>query len=355
MAIGWLPWGLRATIKAIGRHNCAAIYSSAPCWTTHLIALLAKRLTGLPWVADFRDPWRGTPMRRDIPYASIDRVDAWLESQVVRGADYVICNTEPARRDFMSRFPQRKGRFVTVPNGFDPEDFIDLMPRRTVDEKSFVLTHAGNFYATRRPEPLFKAVRMLQDRGELGRPICLQLLGQRDFEGEPLDQLAGQYGIGSSVRLLGQVAHRKALEYMLGSDVLLAVGLCGGIVEPQVPGKLYEYFGVGKPVVAIAARDGAIADIMTRAGLADQVGDPDHPETIADILFRIASDRREDSLVPADPAGTLRQFHRRYQVGRIAALLGARYSGDKRFPQTSPRPVAVPSSCGLFERPQDPV
>jgi glycosyltransferase involved in cell wall biosynthesis len=325
MLVGWLPLGLWAAYRAACRHRCRAIFSSAPCWTAHLIALLTKRLTGLTWVADFRDPWRANPGRPILPYKALDRYDAWLERQVINGADWVVCNTEPARQDFLTRFPDLQDRFVTVPNGFDPGDYAHIEPRRQVSPETFVVTHAGNFYHQRDPGPVFQALRLLRQQANLPRPLCLQLLGPPTYHGQPLNQIAAEYGVDSMVLVQGSVPHREALEFMRGSDALLVIGLNLSGGELQVPAKLYEYFGVGRPVLAVSSRGSAIADIMVRAGQPGAVCDLSRPEDVAAALLRLASEPRP-AASPRGQAPGLRQFHRRNQVGRIAELLAARHS-----------------------------
>ncbi len=322
MTVGWIPWGARAACRAVRRHRCDAIYSSAPQWSAHLIALLVKSLTGLPWVADFRDPWRASPFRK-MPYPSVDRYDAWLEERVVRTADWVVCNSDPVRKDFMARFPERSARFVTVPNGFDPEDFVDLKPRRPAGPDCLLLTHVGWFYGPRRPDGIFRAIRLLEERGSLGRPVCLQLVGSPHYDGKSLQGLAARYGVGHAVRLPGEVPHREALERMRGSDIQLLVGFNGPGADLQVPGKLFEYLGVGRPVLALASPQSAIADVIRRAGIRGEVCDPDDPEQIAAAVLRLAA--RPNGCVREQGSGsarvTLGEYDRRRQVGRIAELL----------------------------------
>jgi glycosyltransferase involved in cell wall biosynthesis len=325
LAIGWLPWGLRAARRAARRHRCRAIYSSAPHWTAHLIALLTKRSTGLPWVADFRDPWRANPFRQ-YPYPSVDRYDAWLERRVVAGADWVVCNTDSVRRDFRTRFPAEPDKFVTVPNGFEPDEFLKLEPRRAVDRDTVVLTHAGCFYSVRRPDPLFQALRLIRDRRACPERLALQLVGSPTYDGKPLQPIAARYGIEDLLILPGEVPHRHALELMRGSDILLLVGFSGAGAEYQVPGKLYEYFGVGHPILALAPGDGAIAEVLNAAGHRAETCPPDDPEAIAAALLRLIARHRNGTAEPGgqNGDGPLAQFTRREQVGRIAKLLGTR-------------------------------
>jgi glycosyltransferase involved in cell wall biosynthesis len=322
LSVGWLPTALVAALRAVRRYGCDAIFSSAPPWTSHLIAALAKRITRVPWVADFRDPWRANPCRR-IPYASVDRFDAWLEECTVHQADWVICNSETARREFTVRYPHLAGRFVTVPNGFDPEDFQHLTPHRPVGNDRLVITHAGVFYGPRRPDAIFQALRLLREEGSLKREPCLQLLGPGDCDGVPLYEIARRYGVEGQLLLPGEVPHRKALETMRGSDVLLLVGFDGEGASLQIPAKLFEYLGVGRPVLALAPQASAIADVIRQSRIRGEICNPDDPAQAAAAIRRISFDPSSSVCAPrpASETSSLALFHRRAQVGRIADLL----------------------------------
>jgi hypothetical protein len=87
--IGWLPFALRAALR---RHRVApvdVVYSTASPITSHLVAGLFKRRTGLPWVAEFRDPWLGTALAKPIPWLH-RRIKAKLERWIIQTADEVV-------------------------------------------------------------------------------------------------------------------------------------------------------------------------------------------------------------------------------------------------------------------------
>lgn len=321
---GWLPYGISTAQRAVRRHRCQAIYSSAPQWTSHLIALVIKRLTRLPWVADFRDPWRSSPFRK-IPWRAVDRFDAWLERRVVHDADWVVCNTNPVRADFARRYPEFAPKFITVPNGFDPEDFAELAEQRPIGTDKLLLTHAGCFYGKRRPEPLFRALGLLRDRTSAARPPSLQLVGHTMCDDTALTTLAARCGVAELVLVRGEVPHRQALELMRGSDIQLLIGFSGAGAELQVPAKLFEYLGVGRPVLALAPRQSAIADILSQSGADAEICEPEDVGEIASAIARLEARRaaaRDGS--SATQNASITQFHRREQVGRIAALLAGR-------------------------------
>ena len=54
--ISWWPSGVAKGLSLLRRHRPRVIWSTFPIATAHLIALTLHRLSGLPWVADFRDP-----------------------------------------------------------------------------------------------------------------------------------------------------------------------------------------------------------------------------------------------------------------------------------------------------------
>jgi glycosyltransferase involved in cell wall biosynthesis len=321
--IGWLPSGAWSACRAVQRHRCRAIYSSAPLWTAHIISLLVKRLTGLPWVAGFRDPWRGNPFRQ-FPYRSVDRYDDWLEQRVVREADWVIANTEPARAQFAARYPHLAAKFVAIPNGFDPEEFANLQPRRESGPEGIVVTHAGCFYGPRRPHGIFQALSIC--RQQTTRPVRLELLGLSTYDGTPLAQIAAEYQVSDSVRIAGEVPHRVALEYLRGSDIQLLVGFGGPGSELQVPAKFFEYLGVGRPILALAPPGTAIAEMMNQSRVAGAVCDPDDPRQIAEAVLKIVANAKPNDLLGPGVNGssTYYAFHRREQVGCLAKLLAAR-------------------------------
>src|SRR5262249_37067498 len=52
----WYLGAVPAALRLIRKYRPKAIWSTYPIATAHLIGATVHRLTGLPWVADFRDP-----------------------------------------------------------------------------------------------------------------------------------------------------------------------------------------------------------------------------------------------------------------------------------------------------------
>jgi len=80
---GWFLPAVIHGLRAIHKHRVEHLFSSAPCWTNHLVGLALARLSGLPWTAHFRDPW--TQAKEPKPTSALSaRIEAALERMVIR-------------------------------------------------------------------------------------------------------------------------------------------------------------------------------------------------------------------------------------------------------------------------------
>jgi hypothetical protein len=63
VTVNWIPFALTQALRIIRKEKPVVIYSTSPSEGIHLIAVLVKKLSGLPWVADFRDLWTRYALR----------------------------------------------------------------------------------------------------------------------------------------------------------------------------------------------------------------------------------------------------------------------------------------------------
>jgi len=278
--VGWFPGAAAAALGLLERETVSAIYSSSPPASGHLAALAASRLSGVPWVADFRDPWVTNdfvPLRRT---GFLDPIDRCLEGRVVSDADRLVLNTEELRSDFRERYPDLAWKFVTIPNGFDPEEEIPR-PNGPSGTRPFTITHAGTLYGHRDPTPILEALSALVARGDL-RPSEIRLRFLGSVAGPERWSPAFAAGpLSESVRFEPKVARADALRALASSDLLLLIQTG---TELQVPRKLFEYLAVGKPILALVS-GGATENLLRKDGLAEIVH-PDRREEIERAILR---------------------------------------------------------------------
>lgn len=277
--IGWLATARKAALEIIEKHNCQAIYSSSPPYTCSLIARYAKRKSGLPWVAGFRDPWTGfisSPKRWFLPAA----IDRFLEKSVFQTADYVECAWLGIIKDAMGKYPDLdESKFIHVPNGFDSNDFPKI---NTTQNDKFTITYTGSMYGRRNPKSFFEALQNLINEGKLNpNDIHLRFVGRF---GNEVELMFDEASFKDSIEKIGYVPHEKSIEHLMNSDALLLVVDESKESEEIVPGKVYEYVGVGKPIIAIAPQASAIADLMRETG-AGKIAHQSEVQKTSEIIF----------------------------------------------------------------------
>jgi glycosyltransferase involved in cell wall biosynthesis len=281
--IGWLPSAIWRGLRVLWAEPVHMLYSSGPPYTSHLIGLGLKWLTRRPWVVDFRDPWSRRPWDTDTVRQGVRyRIQVCLERLVIRHADAVISNTERMGQDFRERYPWLPAeKFLVITNGYDVENFHDLPPTDGPPSDVFTLTHAGALYGRRDPRPLIHAIAMLRDRSMITPgTFRLQLVGKLAAPWQVASLLAS-LNLTEYVVLIPPVSHAESLTYLRRSHVLI-------LLQPdaplQVPGKLFEYIYLQKPILALAGV-GATADLVQQHALGKVVA----PENGADIAAAVGA------------------------------------------------------------------
>ena len=313
--IGWLRAATRRAVELIEELGIDAIYSSSPPYTCALIGRNTKRQTGLPWVVSFRDPWTEfltTPDRWFLP-AAIDRS---LERSVFTEADEVECAWQGIVEDAIGKYPQLdRAKFHHVPNGFDSADFPEVAYERN---DVFTITYTGSMYGRRTPRALLEALHQLREQGRL-QPSDLHLRFVGRF-GDEVHQMLEDSPFWPRVELVGYIPHSESIAYLMRSEMSLLIVDEAKESAEIVPGKVYEYMGVGRPILALAPADSAIERLIKETGAGFSCPQSD-VTAIADALMT-AMDRWKGAKEIANPdTDEIKKFERRESARQLAHIL----------------------------------
>jgi glycosyltransferase involved in cell wall biosynthesis len=328
--IAWVPGALLRSLRLLRAERAELVYSSSPPNSGQVLALLVKRLSGRPWLADFRDEWT-EGIRRKLAYRESPfraRIEAWLERLVVRHADHVVVTTDKALEHFLEKYPfAPREKFTVITNGFDPADFtVAPAGEPLLDARHFNLTLTGNVEAMFDARPFLTALRELleEDAGARAR-LRVNFVGTRRGK---YDDFIREQGLGDTVRYIGYVPHQVSLRYLAESDALF---LCQIPVyesaATKLSGKLFEYLNMRKPILALTL-PGLTAEILSRSGLGVVV-DPNDRPGIKKALRELYVAWRDGHARPAIDEPYVAQFDRGRQAARLAAL----------FDRLAPRPA----------------
>ena len=290
---GWLTPAVVAGLRQARKRRPDVIFATAPIWTGLMSAAVLARIIRVPFVADFRDPWHGSPFK-PIPYRAHQRTNALLEKMVVNTAAQVTCAWDGIRQLMAQRYPRKTDYIRTILNGFEPQQIDPIAPLR-LDDTRFVLLHTGSLYGPRSPIGLLDALQLLtKNSPELAQKILVVLIGMPTYNGQPIAELARLRGVDHQVRVIPSVAHERAIAYLKGADIALLLGQSGQGILASIPAKAYEYIGAGKDVLTIGAGD-EVCGVMKRGGCRVWRSD-DEPNSIAASMKDIFDDNRQKNI-----------------------------------------------------------
>jgi glycosyltransferase involved in cell wall biosynthesis len=237
--IGWYPAAVRAGVRALSGGGFDAIYSSSFPMTAHLVARTLQRRSGLPWLAEFRDPWSHR-LGADHPYR---RHAQRLERRIALQADRVVVPTPT----MASHLAARWGRDVDlIMNGHDLDSARPDPPDRPT------LTHVGTYYPGRQDlRAVWAAIRALKEAGTGVAPRIR-------FVGELPPELRGElegYGLKDLVEVTGFLPHGEAMDAMRSSSIVIASGFSGDdpLSRGVIPAKIFEYLASGLPILYVGS------------------------------------------------------------------------------------------------------
>ncbi|MCS6944592.1 MAG: glycosyltransferase [Burkholderiaceae bacterium] len=282
----WITWALGAIpagVRLVNRYRPAAIWSTFPIATAHVIGRWLARLTGLPWVADFRDPMAqdGYP-----PDPATWRAFEFIEREAIARAAASVFVTRGAAAMYRQRYPAAAERIAVIENGFDEQSFagIPVSVSPLVPGKRTLL-HSGIVYPWERdPTQLFAALAALK---RAGGARDLRLRFRASAHDEFLIELARRHGVFDLIEVAPPLPYRQALEEMQRADALLV--LQASNCNEQIPAKVYEYLRAGRPILALTDPNGDTADLLRRCGV-HYIAPLDDAAAIAAIVPRFMAD-----------------------------------------------------------------
>ena len=312
----WLPIALPRALRLIHRGRFDAIYATGAPWTTLWLGAILKRLTGLPYLADFRDPWtRFEWWRRDI--GLFPHYHQSVERGIARAAD-VICHTTPGLVDdhagaYAEFHCGHKVRLLC--NGYDPAEFEDLAPTRDEPGK-LLFCHLGSCYSSRSPKALFTALaRVLAEEKNPASHIRMNFIGGVSTAMQTMFDSFHPSGV---VALCPSVPHEKALQTMLRADVLILFQ--GRGMERMFPGKVFEYLAAGRHILVLTSPEAGVKKLVESAGNCTWA-DIDDAAGIQTALRGIFERFRAGRLQMPRDSAVVNRYSRRELTRRLADML----------------------------------
>lgn len=257
--IGWLPFAVSQGLKILHKEKIDLLFTSSPPHSLQLTGLLLKKITGIPWIADLRDPWS------DIFFYTFTRrnpltgfCDTYLQELTLKNTDHITTVSPGLAESFSHKISKPKNHFSVLYNSFDETDFMNSV---RIDQGIFRILFAGNLIEPQNPLVLFQSLADLCHHfPEMKKKLKIEFIGT----------------IHESV--LQSIQHYQLTEHFSPQPFMDRAQICRKMdsaallvgVIPKVPannrlisGKLFDYIGSGSPVMLIGPPQGNAAKIIS--------------------------------------------------------------------------------------------
>jgi glycosyltransferase involved in cell wall biosynthesis len=301
---------VRAAARLTGERRLDVVLTTSPPPSLHRVGLLLQRQHGIPWIADFRDPWlvrEGDwgPTRWHKRYAMN------LREQICRKANRIISVNEAITATLNALQPREP--VETIHNGFDEADFADL-PQVAHDGSELRVVFYGTLAPIVDPTPAF---RMLAKWRALHPNHKLRIVHIGVSVGIDAEQLAEAHGLDDVFEAAGYHPHRDAIAQLCRADVIVIPLTTDPDHRSTVPGRLFEAMRSLRPILMLAPDTSTAAEILSRVD-GQWVVAPDDTDAGLTALNAIAGLPKGQA---ARSVESLAHFGRREQARRIAAIL----------------------------------
>ncbi|HET9515863.1 MAG TPA: glycosyltransferase [Gemmatimonadales bacterium] len=299
------------------RQKPDCLFTSGPPHLAHAAGRFINRLTGIPWVMDYRDLWTDDDVQVK-PTRYRDRIARIERSSVARCE--AVTGVSPVHLDIVAkRFANVKprDRFFLIRNG---HDLPDAVIERSLFQPRNAQMHV-HFNGTPQVTHPFLLILDLLDRlPSEQRPLFT-------FTGLPprVKEAVEQRGYQQYVQDVGHMSQMASVDYSTQCDVLLAmVNAASPVYRGTIPGKVYEAIALGRHLLAVLPRGSTVGDLIDdpRTGTMVDVEDFD---ALYRALLRLLELHRTGQLnADQDPARrrALAERHsRKHQTAQLVELL----------------------------------
>lgn len=309
----WIRPSVKVLTKYLYQNSVDVIISTGPPHSMHLIAKKVSAKTGIPWIADFRDPWTGMYNFKHLKHTWLaELIHRGLEKGVIKSADAIVVVTNGMRDEFAGL----GGKNISViTNGFDELDFPQ---NGGVSDKEFSITYTGLFFKDRNPSNLWRVLaKLANERSDFKGDLKIRLVGNTDAS---IKEEIAVAGLADNLFCSDYIPHNEVIKIQQNAQILM---LSSGM-EPEsksiLTGKFFEYLAARRPILAFGYKESDIADALreTNAGiLFDYTQEKDLSEWIENRYLQYKGDG-----IPSTD-GQISRFSRRSLTGDMVKIINS--------------------------------
>lgn len=264
-ALSWAYDVIQYIEKNMDPDEFQVVYTTSGPYSAHLIGFYLQQKYGIPWVADYRDPWTFNAYKTDYdPSNALERLLYELEKVLLHQADCNLTIGKSFIPTYVEKFQLPQEKIVSITNGYDEDDFAALHVPQTRTDK-FTINYSGLLYSEQRSiTPVLEAIQQLRDEKKLDLSrIRFRFIGEAEVG---KIEITGQYGLESIIDYKGYLSHQEALQANLDANLLLLLVGDEAKFKSVYTGKLFEYLRSGRLILALAPEGSVVDETLRESG-----------------------------------------------------------------------------------------
>ena len=305
----WIKPSVNYLKKYLSENKIDIIITTGPPHSMHVIGQHLKKDLSIKWIADFRDPWTEIDYFHKLPLTkNALNKHKKLEIDVLKSADAITVVGETMKSNFL-KFNRN---CLTITNGFDDE-FENI--KIDLDSK-FTLTHIGLMNSDRSPAILWQAlIELIKENKQFEADFKLQLIGKVD---NSVHTIIEDKNLTNYVSFIDYMPHKEVIKYQKKSQILLLLVNNVPSAKGIITGKIFEYLHAKRPILAIAPKDGDLAEILTKTGAGKTIDFTELDrlkESILNYYLKFKSGTLEVN------SNNISQYHRKELTKKMSELI----------------------------------
>ncbi len=309
--ISWSKKALNKVEEVLSQNHFDALFITAPPFSSFEIISQIKRKIDIPIFADYRDLWYGSYFAfYPTPFHKI--LHKKKEYAALKAADRIIVTNRKIKEKLLNTYPFLTfDDVVIISHGFDKEDF-DKIPAQPKPQNKMVLMYSGIFLVYSTPKYFLQAFKQLSiERPDIASNIELHFVGLLRKENQ---KLIKKLKLQPFVRDHGYVGHDESVAKIKSADVLWFMVGKRRNIDAILPGKVYEYLGAQKPIIACVP-EGAAKMAIEESG-AGFICKPDDIDEIKNMILKVYNLYKKGELPKPSE-----EFLTKYQRNNLTEIL----------------------------------
>lgn len=268
----YVSWARSVVARAVALHRrdaFDAVLATGNPFASFAAAWAIGRLTGVPYVLDYRDSWTLDLFEDGPAFPPGHPAWKWERRAIGRAAGTVFVN-DALRAWHAERYPRAADRMLVVPNGWDP-DLLDVGPPEpapAASDRPLTFGYLGTITSKQPVEEMAEAFARARTHPDLAGAE-LNVYGHLGFFRYSHASFLPRLGLDphgrvdpasdTGLRFRGPVSKTDVSSVYAGSDVLVFLAGGGRYVTS---GKIFEYMATGRPIVSVHAPDIAAREVL---------------------------------------------------------------------------------------------